>query len=245
MKKMKNNIRQLTTIGFLGGICIVLGLTPLGLIPIGVINATTMHIPVLLAGITSGPFVGGAVGLIFGLYSLANAYMRPTITSFVFWNPLVSVLPRILLGVIAGYLYLYFKKRKKPFSKYISIAIWAIMILFLIYRLWDAVQKDAGILTTILLLIASVILLVWNVKLKDQNPEVLFTTMFTSLAHTVMVLGSIYLFYGARYMEAIGQPAESALSALTAIGITNGIPEMVVATIIIPPIAAAYEKWKK
>ena len=119
------------------------------------------------------------------------------------------------------------------------------MILFLIYRLWDAVQKDAGILTTILLLIASVILLVWNVKLKDQNPEVLFTTMFTSLAHTVMVLGSIYLFYGARYMEAIGQPAESALSALTAIGITNGIPEMVVATIIIPPIAAAYEKWKK
>ena len=171
--------------------------------------------------------------------------MRPTITSFVFWNPLVSVLPRILLGVIAGYLYLYFKKRKKPFSKYISIAIWAIMILFLIYRLWDAVQKDAGILTTILLLIASVILLVWNVKLKDQNPEVLFTTMFTSLAHTVMVLGSIYLFYGARYMEAIGQPAESALSALTAIGITNGIPEMVVATIIIPPIAAAYEKWKK
>lgn len=241
----KNNIRQLTTIGFLGGICIVLGLTPLGLIPIGVINATTMHIPVLLAGITSGPVVGGAVGLIFGLYSLANAYMRPGITAFAFWNPLVSVLPRILIGVIAGYLYLYFKKRKKPFPKYFSFVVWSLMILFLLYRLWDGIQKEAGILTTVLLLIASVLLLVWNIKLKDQNPEVLFTTMFTSLSHTVMVLGSIYIYYGARYMEAIGRPAESALPALTAIGITNGIPEMVVATIIIPPIVAAYEKWKK
>lgn len=243
--KTNKSIRNMTTIGFLGGICIVLGLTPLGLIPIGVINATTMHIPVILAGITSGPLVGGAVGLIFGLYSLANAYMRPTITSFVFWNPIVSVLPRVLLGVIAGYLYLYFKKRAKPLPKNFAVVIWGLLIAFLLFRLWDSHQNQTGILTTALLLLASIFLLAWNIKLKKENSEVLFTTMASSLSHTIMVLGLIYLIYAKEYMTAIGQSPDAALSFVSAVGITNGIPEMVIATIIIPPIVVAYEKWKR
>ena len=90
MKKTKLDNRKLVIASILGAITVVLGMTPLGLIPLGVINATTMHIPVIIAAIVEGPIVGALVGLIFGLSSLANAFIRPTPIAFVFYNPLIS-----------------------------------------------------------------------------------------------------------------------------------------------------------
>ena len=46
-----------------------------------------------------------SIGLIFGLTSLWNAMTQPTITSIFFLNPLVSILPRVLIGVVAYYVY--------------------------------------------------------------------------------------------------------------------------------------------
>jgi uncharacterized membrane protein len=42
-------------------IMILLAVTPLGFIPIGPINATTMHIPVIIASIVLGPKIGGSL----------------------------------------------------------------------------------------------------------------------------------------------------------------------------------------
>ena len=69
MKKKTNKLstRQIVVIGILGAITVVLGMTPLGFVPIGPLNATTMHIPVLIAAFIEGPVVGAFVGLIFGL----------------------------------------------------------------------------------------------------------------------------------------------------------------------------------
>lgn len=121
--KQHKQIQLLVIIAFLVAIQIVLTLTPIGYIPVGPIRATTMHIPVILAGILFGPKIGGIIGLVFGLTSLFNNTMNPTITSFVFspfitvggihgnfYSLIIVLVPRILLGVLSAYCYRGLKK---------------------------------------------------------------------------------------------------------------------------------------
>lgn len=85
---MKNgkrlDVRRLAVVGVLGAISVVLGMTPLGFIPVGPTRATIMHIPVIIGAIMEGPVVWGLVGLIFGIFSIYQAITAPTPVSFVF-----------------------------------------------------------------------------------------------------------------------------------------------------------------
>ena len=93
----KVDVRKMAIIGVLAAISIMLSMTPLGFIPIGPTNATIMHIPVIIGAIVEGPLVGITVGFIFGATSLLKALTMPTITSFAFINPLVSILQMCVL----------------------------------------------------------------------------------------------------------------------------------------------------
>lgn len=117
----KINTKKLAIIGLLSAITILLGLTPLGYIPFPVVKVTTLPIPTIIGAIIGGPLVGGIVGLVFGLFSLFQNITAPTILSFMFWNPLVSVLPRVLIGITTGYLHMFFKKTK--LSTKLSLAL--------------------------------------------------------------------------------------------------------------------------
>jgi len=172
--------KKMTVIGMLGAVSIVLGMTPLGFIPIGPTKATIMHIPVIIAAMIEGPLVGAIVGLIFGIFSLIQSVTSPTVVSFVFWNPLVSVFPRIMIGIVSYYSYASIKK---------------------------IVKNDAL--------------------------AVAFTGAIGTLTNTVGVLFMIYLLYGVRFVEAIGQDISSVGKIIMGIGITNGIPEMIVAILIV------------
>ena len=103
--RKKVNVKKMTVIGVLSAISIMLSMTPLGFIPIGPTSATIMHIPVIIGAIIEGPVVGMAIGFIFGATSLLRALTMPTVTSFVFVNPIVSILPRVLMGLIVYYVY--------------------------------------------------------------------------------------------------------------------------------------------
>jgi len=92
----------------------------LGYIPLGIINATTLHIPVILTAIILGPKEGMLLGFIFGLTSLIKNTMSPNVTSFLFtpfygvgnfYSLLICFLPRILIGAITGYLYKFLKDK--------------------------------------------------------------------------------------------------------------------------------------
>ncbi len=99
---MRNNkVRKLVVAGMLSGICLLLSFTPLGYIPIGPLMLTILHLPVILGALVEGPVVGLVVGLVFGLSSVYRAWTTPTPVSFVFLDPLVSVLPRLLIGPLA------------------------------------------------------------------------------------------------------------------------------------------------
>lgn len=100
-----NKTRRMTIIGMLGAISALLGFTPLGFIPLGPFNVTTMHIPVIIGAIVEGPFVGAMVGLIFGVSSLIKSFMTPTPISFIFMNPMVSIIPRIMIGILTYYFF--------------------------------------------------------------------------------------------------------------------------------------------
>ena len=116
--------RQESTLGIVqlalfGAIIIVLAFTPfLGYIPLGFTRATIIHIPVILGSLILGPKKGAVLGGVFGLTSLVNNTVNPTVTSFVF-SPFYSLgeisggigslvicfLPRILVGVVPFYVY--------------------------------------------------------------------------------------------------------------------------------------------
>ncbi len=95
--------RKIAITGVMGAISIVLGMTRLGFIPwFSGTSLTVMHIPVIIGAILEGPFVGAAIGLIFGLFSMLQAAIAPTgPTDVWFTNPLVAVLPRLLIGPAA------------------------------------------------------------------------------------------------------------------------------------------------
>lgn len=101
----KLGTRQLTVVGMLSSISIILGITGYGFIPVGPVKATIMHLPVIIGAIIEGPIVGALIGLMFGLFSLINNLVNPTAASFVFWNPIVSVIPRVLIGIVSYYIY--------------------------------------------------------------------------------------------------------------------------------------------
>lgn len=130
---MKKNNRkktyQLTIRAILTAIIIIQGMIPfMGYIPLGFVNITIIHITVIVAAITLGTKDGMFIGLVWGLITLVRAWTAPTmpLDSIVFTNPIVSVLPRILVGIVAGYSFsfLYKRTQKIGFSS-VSAAVLA------------------------------------------------------------------------------------------------------------------------
>lgn len=111
--------------------------TPLGSLPaLGPIVATLAMIPVTITGILLGPVAGALMGFFAGLFSfIVWTFMPPPLSiqfAFVFtpfnlvgensgsvWSLVICFIPRIMTGLMAGFLYMIFAKRefftKKPF----------------------------------------------------------------------------------------------------------------------------------
>lgn len=162
-------VRRVVIAGVFASISILLGITRLGFIPVPTPagNATIMHVPAILGGILEGPIVGGVIGLGFGIFSFTQA------TIPMFKDPLVAILPRLFVGIVAWAVYVGLKRMN--------------MMLALI------VSAVAGTLT-----------------------------------NTVLVLGMAAL---RGYLS----PA-----AALAVGVTHGLPEIVVAAIIVVAVMLAW-----
>ena len=123
--KQNENTRKMTLIAILGAIILLLGFTQLGIINLSIIPITLLHIPVIIGSIVEGPKVGIAVGFIFGLFSFINAIINPSPVSFIFMNPIVSIIPRIMIGIITSYIFILFNRVIK--NQTLSIGISAIL----------------------------------------------------------------------------------------------------------------------
>lgn len=102
--RQSERIRQMVIAAMLSAIVAVLTFTPIGMIPLPppLPSATTVHIPVLVAALVEGPVVGLIVGAVFGLCSLIRAWESGMVGLTLFFrNPVISVLPRLLVPLFA------------------------------------------------------------------------------------------------------------------------------------------------
>ena len=118
MKNRRKDAKWMAGVAMMAAIVVLLANTPLGMIPLVVTKATTVHIPVILGAILFGPLAGGILGGVFGICSVIINTFTPALTSFAF-SPFMSTtgLPgavkalwvavgcRVLIGVAAGWLW--------------------------------------------------------------------------------------------------------------------------------------------
>lgn len=155
MKKKKNDVLVLSQMALMIALMLVLSFTPLGYIPLGVITPTTMHIPVIIGACLLGPKMGSILGGVFGITSLLKSTFQPTLMSFAFspfysvggisgngWSVLVAIVPRLFIGIVAGFLFRFLQRTKLPDT--ISLAITGLVgslvntigVMGLIYKLF-------------------------------------------------------------------------------------------------------------
>lgn len=111
--RQSERIRQMVITSMLSAITAVLTFTPIGMIPLPppLPSATMVHIPVLVAALVEGPAVGLVVGLVFGVCSLIRAWETGMVGLTLFFrNPLISVLPRLIVPLAAIGLWILWKK---------------------------------------------------------------------------------------------------------------------------------------
>ncbi len=197
MKNVSSKTVGMAQVALFAALIVVMFNTPLGYIPLGFMNATLIHIPVILGSILFGPKKGAFLGFVFGFTSFIRNVMMPNLTSFVF-NPFYSVgeirggwgsvvicfLPRILVGVLPYFVYkgLYKILKNKKSGQYISLG-------------------TAGVVG--------------------------------SLTNTILVLGLIPVFFKESYAQVNGYAAEAIYGVIATVIATNGIPEAIIAAIIV------------
>lgn len=157
MNKKTKNTRWLTSVALMAAIVILLANTPLGMIQLPIVKATTVHIPVIIGAILLGPTAGAILGGVFGVCSLISNTMAPTLLSFAF-SPFMSMtgIPgalkaiwisvgcRIMIGLISGWLWMIFKKLKAnhmislPITGFVGSMVNTVFVMGSIYYLLAA-----------------------------------------------------------------------------------------------------------
>ena len=119
MKEKKKLIR-LVLCALFAALTVVMTFTPyLGYITVGIIEITTLHVVVILGATILGPKYGAILGGVWGLTCVMRAFQFGIIP---FQNPLVSLVPRIIVGLVAGLVFYALSKTKckKPISLALS-----------------------------------------------------------------------------------------------------------------------------
>lgn len=162
MNKKKKDTRWLASVALMMAVVILLANTPFGMIQLPVVKATTVHIPVILGAVLLGPLAGGILGAVFGICSMISNTMAPTLLSFAF-SPFMSMTGlsgvlkavwvcvgcRILIGVIAGWLWILFKKLKVnmlaclPVIGFLGSMVNTVFVMGSIYLLFTAEYAQA------------------------------------------------------------------------------------------------------
>lgn len=118
----------------------------LGYIPIGPLSITIIPATVAIATILLGMKDGAIIGGVWGLITFVRAYVWPTspMATIVFVNPVVSIVPRIMIAVVTAMVYRSLKDRLANQSLSMTIAAVlgtitnTILVLGLIYLFYRA-----------------------------------------------------------------------------------------------------------
>lgn len=197
----------MVSVALMAAVVVILANTPLGMIQLPVIKATTVHIPVIIGAIILGPLAGGILGGVFGVCSLLSNTMTPSLLSFAF-SPVIytsspfvahpsvggtlatiwiSVGCRICIGIVAGWLYIGLRKLMKN-------------------KAW-------------------------------QVPLLAIVGFVGSMVNTILVMGSIYFLFASEYAQAKETSIAAVWGLVLGTVAASGVPEAIVAAILVAVIA--------
>lgn len=236
--------RQIVVAGALGAVSILLGVTKLGFIPFFLgTSITIMHVPVIVGAVLEGPWVGTAIGLIFGIFSLVWAYIGPNGPGDVYFqNVFISILPRLFIGLMAYLAYQLVKSQKNIRSAWLlwlalGISIVAPVLAYGTDLFTD--NPDMRVVVLVVSIVLGVFVLGALYAIRQASDEIAAlggAAIIGSLTNTVLVLGMIGL------MGELGYVPMIPWKGLLVLGITNGIPEILAAVLITVAVVAA---WKQ
>ncbi|MGA9517958.1 MAG: ECF transporter S component [Trichococcus sp.] len=116
MQTQKNKTYRIAILGILSAFIIIQTFVPfLGNIPIPPLNPTIIHITVIVAAFVLSTKDGMLVGLVWGLARMVKAYTLPAspLDLLLWTNPIIAVVPRVMVGLVAGLIFHAFLKRKQ------------------------------------------------------------------------------------------------------------------------------------
>lgn len=267
---MKNEkTYELVLTALFTAIIVIMAFTPLGYIPLVVINATIIHIPVILGALFLGPKKGAFLGFVFGLTSfINNTFKAATASAFVFSPVLaynvdgvagvfksiyICFVPRILVGVVPYFIYLLIRKLVKGegrggkifvdalASVILYISVRAFLIRLFPETLSTAVCTVIGIVAAVALMAA---LTVTGIKKKSANIALAYAGLAGAFTNTLFVMSGIFILYKDAYAQAVGVAGEAVLDVIMGVVTFNGVVEAVVAAIIVAGVGLALTRIK-
>ena len=196
MNKQTLDTKYMVTLAMLCAVLVVMSMTGIGFIPLPVIKATTMHIPVIIGAIVLGPTGGAILGAVFGLCSIWANTTSPGILSFAF-SPFmttegfsgvvksiwIALGCRIAFGCLAGWIWRGFKR---------------------------ILKKDIIALP--------------------------LSAAVATIAHTLLVMGSIYVLLAQQYAQAKNVAYSAVFGLIMGTVTASGIPEAIAAAILVTAI---------
>ncbi|WP_321433909.1 ECF transporter S component [Trichococcus flocculiformis] len=126
MNTQKNKTYRIAILGILSAFIIVQTFVPfLGNIPIPPLNPTIIHITVIVAAFVLSTKDGMLVGLVWGLARMVKAYTLPAspLDLLLWTNPIIAVVPRVMVGLVAGLVFHAFLKRKQEKVGMVTAAV--------------------------------------------------------------------------------------------------------------------------
>ena len=161
----------------------------LGNIPIVALNITIIHITVIVGGIVLGPRAGFLFGFTWGVCSLILAYTSANILSFmIFTNPLISILPRLLMGGLIALFYhkatklIAYDRLRMAVSGFLGSIMNTVFVLSSIYLLMGNQYAELTGKT-----VAELPLFLMSVVMTNGIAEALAATVMTPIIASILV----------------------------------------------------------
>ncbi|MCI6715362.1 MAG: ECF transporter S component [Lachnospiraceae bacterium] len=267
---MKNEkTYELVLTALFTAIIVIMAFTPLGYIPLVVINATIIHIPVILGALFLGPKKGAFLGFVFGLTSfINNTFKAATASAFVFSPVLaynidgvagvfkslyICFVPRILVGVVPYFIYMLIRRVVKGEQKTgkIVVDMLASLILFIsvrafLIRLFP--EALSAVVCTLIGLVAGLVLMAVLTFTSSNKGSANIALAYAGLAgaftNTLLVMSGIYILYKDAYAQAVGVAGEAVIDVIMGVVTFNGVVEAVVAAIIAAGVGIALTRVK-
>ena len=267
---MKNEkTYELVLTALFTAIIVIMAFTPLGYIPLVVINATIIHIPVILGALFLGPKKGAFLGFVFGLTSFINNTVKPATASAFVFSPVLAYdvagvsgifkslyicfVPRILVGVVPYFVFLLIRRIVKGENKAgrVAVNLIASVILFISVRAFlMRLLPDtlSAVICTVIGLAAGAalmaVLTAGNMKRASANIALSYAGLAGAFTNTLFVMSGIFILYKDAYAQKMGVAGDAVLDVILGVVAFNGVVEAVVAAVIVTGVGLALTRVK-